>query len=492
MMNILAFDLGASSGKLYLARYDGNRLSLETVCRVENGPVSMGDGLYWDIPGIWRALLPGIREAVDITGDEITSIGFDSFCNDFGLIAANGDLISQIRCYRDPRTARHQAEMDAVMDPYALYQVNGNQRGLFNTLPQLFAMQKEGQEGLLDECRHALFVSDLFAYLLTGNMVTEYTTASVTQMFSYSDMDWSEEVLRRFGIRKQLFAPLVMPGDSIGVTTAAVNERLGTKGIPVTAVCQHDTASAFLGAAAEEGGAIISAGTWSVVGMEMPHPVIREYGFRNNLANEGSCPGHHRILKNTMGTWILQEIAAELRERGEKYSFAELDEKAEAYVGSNCIVDVDDPLFYSPGNMLAKVADHCSRNGIPQPESIGETVYAVQAGLACRYRAAIEELETLTGKELTRIHLVGGGSQSDLACRLTADICGLPVTAGPVDATALGNVLVQLAAAGAFASLEEGQKQIRKDFPLKEYKPAQDRTAWEEKYQRFKKERSGK
>ena len=190
-MNILAFDLGASSGKLYLAKYKENTLTLETVSRVENGPVAFGGGLYWDIPGIWRAVLSGIREAVRKTNDQIESIGFDSYCNDFGLVAENGDLLSQVRCYRDPRTARHEKQMDAVMEPEELYRINGNQKGLFNTLPQLFAMKQEGQDWMLENSRYALFVSDLFAYYLTGNAVTEYTTASVTQMFDFGSFGFS-------------------------------------------------------------------------------------------------------------------------------------------------------------------------------------------------------------------------------------------------------------------------------------------------------------
>ena len=473
-MNILAFDLGASSGKLYLAKYKENTLTLETVSRVENGPVAFGGGLYWDIPGIWRAVLSGIREAVRKTNDQIESIGFDSYCNDFGLVAENGDLLSQVRCYRDPRTARHEKQMDAVMEPEELYRINGNQKGLFNTLPQLFAMKQEGQDWMLENSRYALFVSDLFAYYLTGNAVTEYTTASVTQMFDYAAGDWNDSVLERFGIRRSLFAPLIMPGALTGMTSGQINRELQTKGFAVRAVCQHDTASAFLGSVGGENSAIISSGTWSVVGTETDAPVIRPYGFEHNIANEGSVPGHHRILKNTMGTWILQEIARELKDRGEECSFGELDQEAEKYIGSSCTADVDDPRFYDPGHMIEKVREHCMERRGRAPESLGEMVYAVQAGLALRYRMAVEELETLTGKELTKINIVGGGSQSDLACRLTADICRRPVLAGPADATALGNVIVQLMAAGVFSSIEEGRRQIRKDFPIKEYRPVQD------------------
>ncbi|MBR2560819.1 MAG: rhamnulokinase [Eubacterium sp.] len=484
-MNFLAFDLGAGSGKLYLARYEDGRLSLETVCRMENGPIAIRNGLYWDIPGIWRELCNGIRKAVKITQDQITSIGFDSFCNDFGLIGENGELLTQIHCYRDPRTERCEKAMNEVMSSRELYRINGNQKGLFNTLPQLHAMLCDNEKWLLENSRCALFVSDLFSYLLTDRTVTEYTTASVTQMFDYAAGAWSDTVFERFGIRESLFAPLIMPGDTVGRTSDTINGQLKTVGFPVVAVCQHDTASAFLGAACGRENAIISSGTWSVVGTEAETPIINEYGFLHNLANEGSVAGHHRILKNTMGTWILQEMVRELREQDREYSFAELDEMASVYYGSSCVVDVDDIRFYAPGRMIEKIRDYCQENGMRQPEGLGEMVYAIQAGLALRYRMAIEELENLTGKPLKGINIVGGGSQSTLACRLTADICGRTVMAGPADATALGNVLVQMMAAGVISSVEEGRAQIRRSFNVSEYHPAEDRTKWEILYKDF-------
>lgn len=490
-MNFLAFDLGAGSGRLYLASLSEGRLSLEEIVRVENGPVAIGDGLYWDIPAIWKSLFSGIRKAVSITGDNIASIGFDSFCNDFCMIGERGDLITQVRCYRDERTARHEKEMEDIMSYAELYRVNGNQRGLFNTLPQMHAMIRENGKWLLENSRYALFVSDLFSFLLTGKAFTEYTTASVTQMFDYSAGTWSSLVMEKFGIPASAFAPLIRPGETAGYTSEKVNRELHTAGFPVVAVCQHDTASAFLGASQGKDCAIISAGTWSVVGTETAAPIISDYGYLHNIANEGSLPGHHRILKNTMGTWIIQEIRRELAERGEKYSYRELDEEASRFIGSPCVADVDDQRFYSPGNMIEKVRAFCRENGVREPSDVGEIVYAVQAGLAMRYRSAIEKIEKLMGKHLNYVNIVGGGCESALACSLTADICGRVVYAGPADATVLGNVIVQMMAAGVISTVEEGRKIIRESFPVREYLPSVNSRTWDGAYKHFIKEREG-
>lgn len=484
-MNFLAFDLGASSGKMYLAHLKEGRLSLKEIYRMENHAVEINENLYWDFLRLYDGVMEGIRKAVALTGDAISSMGFDSFCNDFAPVDKAGTLLSPVRCYRDMRTARHKEKFDARMRPKELYMVNGNQAGLFNTLPQLFSMEQDGQKWLLDNCNQVLFLSDLFSYCLTGKRVTEYTTASVTQLFDYKKMNWSDTVLERFGIDKRIFAPLVFPGTQVGVTRPEINRKLRTKGFPVTAVCQHDTASAFLASVGDGNQIIISAGTWSVIGCETKAPIIDgKLGFPYNIANEGGYKEHHRILRNVMGTWILQEILREEKIRGKNISFTDMDREAEKFPDPVCAVDVDEPQFYNPGGMREKVDAYWLEHAGRKPQCLGECVSSVYLGLVYKYRFTIEKLAQLTKKNFTSINIVGGGARSECICRRIANICALPVEAGPFDATAYGNVLVQMIAKNVIGSVEEGRKLIRSSCEIKRYEPQQD-AKWNRKYMRF-------
>lgn len=498
-MNYLAFDLGGSSGKLFLGTCANDQLNITCIHQFENHPVSIGEGLYWDFIHIYDELCKGLKKAVSCTGDSIDFIGFDSFCNDFALIDERGNLLTPIRCYRDSRTGRCQEHTYSIMSPEELYQVNGNQNALFNTLLQLDAMKTEGFDWLLNNCHKALFVSDLFIYLLTGKMVTEYTTASVTQMFDFDTADWSEKILKKYQIQKSLFAPVTMPGTIVGKTTDAFNRLLNTRGFSVSTVCQHDTASAFLASIGHDSYAIISCGTWCLVGTEISSPVITEEGFRCNIANEGgfryvdtpgkdiaaaSRTGHHRLLRNVMGTWIIQEIARELRESGKEISYSRLDEGAARHPVTDFFIDVDRQEFYQPGNMMEKVTAFCREHYGKAPSSVEEMISCVYVSLAFKYRYTIEKLEELTGKTLATINMVGGGSQSSLMCQITADICGRTVFSGPADATALGNILVQMKAAGEIASIEEGRELIRNSISISTFKPRHE-INWEQAYQEF-------
>lgn len=483
-MNFLAFDLGASSGKMYLASLKDERISLEEIFRIPNHPIEVNGCLYWDFLRLYEGVNEGIRKAVALTGDDIESMGFDSFCNDFGFIDKSGALLSPVRCYRDERTARHQDKLDAVMGPEELYMVNGNQRGLFNTLPQLVAMKAEGQEWLLKNSDKALFVSDLFIYCLTGKKITEYTTASVTQMIDYDKADWSETVLKKYGISRELFAPITMPATVVGKTKEEINRKLGTKGFLVTSVCQHDTASAFLASVSDGEHMTISSGTWSVIGCETSGAIINELGYRFNIANEGSYKGHHRILRNVMGTWILQEMLREESLKGNEISFADIDKMAEDFPEPECVVDVDEPQFYNPGGMLEKVNEYWLKHVGRKPSRLGECVSSIYTGLVFKYRFTIEKLKELTGKEPSCINIVGGGAKSAYICRKIADICGLPVEAGPFDATAYGNILIQMIAKGAVSSVEEGRKLIRNSCEMRTYEPSPS-ADWDGKYKSF-------
>lgn len=485
-MNIIAFDLGGSGGKVIVANFNDSHLSLTPVHKFEHAPTLINDSLYWNIVSIYQELLTGLKKAITYTNDNITSLGIDSFCNDFAIISPNGQLQSQVYCYRDSRTARIEKDFFKLMAPEHLYHINGNQIALFNTLMQLAAMKLEGDSSLLEQ-RRILFIPDFLLYCLSGIMTTEYTLASVSQLFDYAENNWSNEILDTFQISKELFAPLSFPGQKIGVTTESINHQLDTKGFSLVSVCEHDTASAFLASIYNEKCAIISCGTWALIGTETDAPIITDYGYKNNIANEGGYPGHHhRLLKNVMGTWIIQEIRAYYQQQGESYSYGEMEALAAKASPFQSYINVDDPIFYSPGNMPEKIREFCRKHNQPIPQTIGELVRAVNEGLAYKFRYNMEKLEHCIQDSFSVINMVGGGAQSDLLCQLTSNICSLPLSAGPVEATAIGNILVQLISAKAIFSIEDGREIVKNSFSIKHFIP-DSLHDYEAHYKRFKK-----
>ena len=483
-MNIIAFDLGGSGGKLFLGQYDEGKLKLTTVHRFAHSATELNGNLYWDLLRIHQELCEGIKEAVRLTDDDIEALGIDTYCNDFALVSPEGELVTQMHSYRDSRTIRKREQIYHIMSPDELYAVNGNQNAPFNTLMQIGAMVLSQQRYLLENNK-MLFLPDLLIYFLSGKMFHEYTLASVSQMFDYAKKDWCRKILESYGIPDTLFSEIVYPGTINCQTSDETNKRLHTKGFPIVTVCEHDTASAFLASVYEKECAIISCGTWALIGTETKEPIITEYGFRYNIANEGGFDGHHRILKNVMGTWLIQELCADLRSRGEEYSYAELEKessKAEAFA---YLIDVDDELFYTPGNMIKKLQDKCKSYYGKQPERPGEFARCIYESLALKYRWCLEKLHHLTGVEFRYVNLLGGGAQSGLMCQFTANATGLAVAAGPVEATALGNMIVQLAALKKITSIEEGRRIIRNSFDIREYRP--EMTAeWDKQYNEFK------
>ena len=483
--NYLAFDLGGSGGKLQLCRFDGERLSLEEVRRFDNEPVAANGCLYWDLWNIHRELDRGIRKAATIAGGPIRSIGLDSFSNDFSFIDKRGELLAPLRCYRDGRTERYKDAIYAKMSKERLYGLTGNQVAPFNTLMQLAAMREAGQGFMLDHAYKLLFTPDLLIHFMTGEAASEYTMASVSQMFDFAARDWNDEILEAFSIPRRLLCPIAESGTVVGRTRKEWNRESGSGGLDVVSVCEHDTASAFLAAASEGDRAIISSGTWSLVGAEVPSPVIGDFGFRHNIANEGGFGNRHRLIRNVMGLWIIQELARQYEERGESCRFAELEAAAAAAPPFAHRLDPDDPLFFSPPDMEEAIVRRCGERGGSAPRTAGETVRCVLEGLAFKYRWAVEKIEAVALRPLPSVHVVGGGSRNALLCQFTANSCGRPVLSGPSDATALGNILVQLVADRRIASIEEGQELIRTSFPAKEYLP-RETALWDEKYAVFK------
>lgn len=481
-MNLLAFDLGASSGKMFLARFNGESLGLEVIRRFENSAVLVRDDSFWDVLRIFNDIKAGIADGLRIT-NQISSIGLDSFSNDFGLLDRNGHFVNQVHTYRDQRTKRNEQKIYEIMSRERIHKLSGNQIALFPTLMQLAAMQLEDQSYLLNGSCRLLFLPDLFNYFLTGFIGSEYTISSVSQMLDFDTGDWNRDILDAFGISSSLFAPILAPGSSLGKITET--DLVNGREIDVIAVCEHDTASAFLAAPFGEDSIIISSGTWSLVGIEAPRHIINDYTFKHNIANEGGFPGHHRILKNVMGLWLIQECRRFYAESGQDYSFAELIDLGAKEQPFRYMINPNCEQFFSPGTMPHKVANYCADRGQGRPQTIGQIIRCIVESLALHYRLVIDELEAVSNSHYEQINIVGGGSNNHLLNQCVSDATGRRVVAGPKEATAIGNLLVQLIAQAEIATINQGREVVQKSFMMDIFEP-RSRAGWDERYTAYK------
>ncbi|MER6809674.1 rhamnulokinase family protein [Spirillospora sp. NPDC000708] len=461
-----AVDLGASSGRVMAGRVGPGTLELEEVRRFPNRPVRVNGTLHWDVLGLYGNVLDGLRAAPA----GLASVGIDSWAVDYGLLDADGRLIGNPVHYRDARTDGVMDRIRAEVGDDLLYQTSGLQFLPFNTVYQLAADD-------LSRAATLLMVPDLLAHWLTGAVGAERTNASTTGLLDVRDGAWSRDLLARLGLPAGILPPIREPGEVLGTLRPDVAEETGRPPtLPVVAVGSHDTASAVAAVpATTDRFAYISCGTWSLVGVELREPVLTEASRKANFTNEGGVDGTVRYLRNVMGLWLLQES---MRAWGNPDLPALLAEAADV-PGLRSLIDPDDPEFLPPGDMPARIAAHCRRRGFPEPASRAETVRCVMDSLALAHRATLRQASRLSGQEIDVVHLVGGGSRNELLCRLTADASGLPVVAGPVEATALGNVLTQARAHGLAGSLAESRALVAATQPLRRYEPAGDGARWD-------------
>jgi len=482
-MSVLAFDLGASSGRAVLGRLENGRLVVEEIHRFPNDPVQVGDRLYWDILRLYHEIKQGIVKARQ-KGVDVRSIGIDSWAVDFGLIGANGELIANPYHYRDHHTDGVMDEVFAKLGKASIYAKTGLQFLQFNTMYQLAALVKADSPAL-SAADKLLMIPDLLRYFLTGVMKGEYTNASTTQLLGAVDRAWDASLVDGVGVRRSLLPDVVQPGTVVGELTPRVQEELLVGPIPVVAVAEHDTASAVAAVPAFEADfAYLSCGTWSLLGTELDRPVLTEQALAWNFTNEGGYGGTYRLLKNIMGLWLVQECKRAWDKAGGTRSFAELVSLAEAATPHASYIDPDDDRFLSPADMPAEIRAYCRETGQPVPETEGDVIRCVLESLALKYRWVLERTETLAGKTFGGLHIVGGGIQNDLLCRLTANAIRRPVWAGPAEGSAIGNVLVQLIAAGDIPSLAEGRRIVRDSLSLATYEPT-DGERWAAEYDRF-------
>jgi rhamnulokinase len=469
---VAAVDLGATSGRVMLGYVEDRMLRLEAVSRFPNGPVPGPDGLHWDFSALYRHVVAGLREAVG-REPELASVGVDSWAVDYGLVVG-GELLGEPFHYRDERTVRGVEQVHAVVPFADLYRRNGLQFLPFNTLYQYVT-----ERGLAD-ADVALLIPDLVAYLLTGTRVAERTNASTTGLVDVRTGQWDLELAEKLGIEASVLPSLVDPGESLGVLTGAARERVGVP-LEVVAVGSHDTASAVVAVPlSSPNAAYISCGTWGLVGVELDEPVVTDAARRANFTNEGGVDGRVRFLHNVTGLWLLSEtVRAWEAEDGAAIDLAGLLDAAASVDADVALFDANDPRLSAPGDMPARIAAVIEETGAAAPGSRPALVRTIVESIAHAFATAVGTAGRLTARDVDVIHIVGGGALNRLLCQATADRSGLPVLAGPVEATAIGNVLVQARAHGWFgpdASLETLREAVVAAFPPVRYEPVRARS----------------
>ncbi|HEY1861405.1 MAG TPA: rhamnulokinase family protein [Gemmataceae bacterium] len=481
--NLLAFDLGAESGRGILGLFDGQKLRLEVIHRFGNGPVRTLDTMHWDVLYLHTEMLNALRKCA-ADRRPLDAIGVDTWGVDFGLLGRGGTLLGNPRHYRDPHTEGIMEEAFKTVPRSEIFRQTGLQFMRFNTLFQLLALLRD-RSPLLDQAETLLLMPDLFHYFLTGIKVVELTNATTTQMYDPTAKGWAYGMVKAFGMPSNILGSLVQPGTVLGPLRGSVATETGLTPMPVIAPATHDTGSAIAAVPASgTSWAYISSGTWSLMGAELGVPLINDKAQAYNFTNEGGVGGTIRFLKNIMGLWLVQECRRIWERAGKTYSYDELARQAEAAPAFVSVVNPDHASFLLPTSMPAALADFCRRTGQAAPVDPGAVIRCALESLALRYRWTLEKLEELTGRRLEVIHVVGGGCQNELLCQFTADACNRTVLAGPVEATAIGNVLVQATGLGILGSVADAREVVRRSFDVDTYSPRAPQ-AWDEPYQRF-------
>lgn len=483
--HFLAFDLGAESGRAVLGALDGLRLTVHEVRRFPNTPLPLSGHIHWNVYALFDEMKAAMRDTAAALGHRPTSIGVDTWGVDFGLLAKDGSLLGLPFCYRDHRNAGAMEDYFRLVPRAALYEATGIQFMPFNTLFQIYAMVRD-RSPLLDAAADLLFMPDLFNFLLTGRKAAEATIASTSQILDPRTKGWIPGLFQAMGLSKRILQDIVEPGTVLGELAAEVAAATGLRHVPVVATASHDTAAAVAAVPAEgRHWAYISSGTWSLVGVEEKAPVISERSLEANFTNEGGVGGTVRFLKNVSGLWLVQGCRKAWSAEGQ-VTYEDLTRSASEAPAFAALVDPDDPLFLNPPDMPEAIAAYCRRTGQAAPGTRAAVIRSLLESLALKYRFVIDQLRDVLGHPIEKIHVIGGGSRNALLCQLTADATGLPVMAGPAEATAIGNILVQALALGLVASPGEMRAVIRESFEPRSYAPAGRAAAWDAAAARFR------
>ena len=480
----LALDLGAESGRAVVGHFDGRSLKLEEIHRFPNGPVLVNGHLHWDALRLLSEIKRGIGLAAQRYGGDIASLGLDTWGVDYGLLDRDGALLGNPYHYRDSRTDGMMDQVFKRVPREKVFGYTGIQFMQLNSLYQLFSMRAT-QEPILDITRTFLNMPDLFNFWLTGRKVSEFSIATTTQCYDPRAKTWASELLEQLDIPTSIFGEIVPPGTLLGELLPEVASELVIDPIPVIAPACHDTGSAVAAVpASERDYAYISSGTWSLMGVEVNEPIITPQSLEYNFTNEGGVCETFRLLKNIMGLWLVQECRREWTRAGQAYDYATLTQMAADAPAFGPIVDVDEHRFLAPGDMPNKIRSYCRETGQVVPDSEGEVLRCALESLALRYRWVLEKLEEMMNHSIKVVHIIGGGMQNELLSQFASDAMQRPVVGGPIEATALGNMLMQALALRHISSLEEGRQVVRNSFQVRTYEPG-NRAPWDEAYARY-------
>jgi len=480
----LAFDIGASSGRAIVGMLENDRLKLDLIHRFSNRAVPILGTLYWDVLFLFDEMQKAMSMFSQKHGRFVEGIGIDTWGVDFGLIGRDGALLSNPVHYRDARTDGMMEEVFKLLPKEEIYFTTGIQFMQINTLYQLFSMAKSSSP-ILEAASTFLMMPDLFNYFLTGTKCTEFTNATTTQFYNPQKKNWATSLFEKLSIPVKMFPDIVPPGTILGDLLPSISANVGLESAKVIAPACHDTASAVAAVPAVDGEdwAYISCGTWAVVGIEVQHPIITEQSFQLNFTNEGGVGGTYRFLRNVAALWLIQECKRMWEKSGRVYEYEELTQLAAEAKPFVAFIDPDHSSFLNPTDMPASILQFCERTCQQKPATKGEIVRCVLESLALKKRVVLDMITRIHGP-VKRLHIVGGGAQNSLLCQFLANVTGIPVIAGPIEATSTGNIIMQAIAKGILPSIEEGRKLISRSFELVTYEP-QEAEVWEEKYQRF-------
>ena len=468
MSNFLAFDFGASSGRAILVKIKKDYIDMKEIHRFPNEPVFLGDKYVWDFPRLLNETKTALKKVV-ASGTKITSIGIDTWGVDYGLLDKDNNLIGMPMHYRDERNYEGVKEVEKKIDLESLYLRTGISNNTFNTAFQLVGDRLK-RNTILENADSLLFMPDLFAYYLTNEKKNEFTIASTSGLLDMKNRTWDKELINALGIPENIFNDIIEPGETYGYLTDEVMDETGMDKVPVIAIGGHDTASAVAGTPFKnKGNAFLSSGTWSLLGLEIDSPIISEETFKASLTNEGGVGNKIRLLKNINGTWLLQQLRKNWCEFHEEIGFPDIIREAKKYEDCTFKVNTNDPRLMNTKNMIKSIKEYCIEHGQGEPTELGEIAMAIYNGLTSEYKATIEELEEISGREIPGINVVGGGIQDKFLCELTMKRTGKTLIAGPIEAAVLGNVMIQAIANNEIESIEEGRELIFNAFSCEVY-----------------------
>lgn len=481
--HFFAFDLGATSGRSIIATLQHGKLDIRELTRFPNKIISIGNKSYWNIFSLYEELKNGLRVAAN-EGIELDAIGIDTWGVDFVYVGEDGSFLGLPRAYRDPYTNGVPEEFFTKISRSEVYDATGIQIMNFNSLYQLYAAKKENSSAL-NAAKSILFIPDALSYLLTGKQICEYTILSTSQFLNPKTKKVEAKLFAPIGISESLIRPIVMPGGIIGNLTEDIQQESGLKNVPVVAVAGHDTGSAIVSVPAEnENFAYLSSGTWSLMGIEVKDPIINEQSFELNFTNEGGVEGTTRFLKNITGMWLLEQCRKEWENEGVTYSYPEIVALSDSAVGFQSLIDPDHASFANPARMTNAIVEYCQSTNQKAPETHAEFIRTIFDSLALKYNYVLNSLQKVAPFDIGKLHVIGGGSKNKLLNQFTANSIGIPVVAGPGEATAIGNVMMQAKGLGLVNSLDEIRNIVRNSVELETYYP-ENESDWEKAYQKF-------